>query len=155
AQPEPKPYTTGVISHILLSILSYSVFTLAAFQAVLLHKQNHALKQHISGKFLNSLPPLQTMERLLFEMLWTGFIILSAALITGLFFVDNIVTQHLVHKSFLSLVSWSIFAVLLFGRNFWGWRGQRAIHWTIGGFISLMLGFFGSKLVLEIFISTS
>ncbi|MFT5708404.1 MAG: ABC-type uncharacterized transport system permease subunit [Oceanospirillaceae bacterium] len=155
AHPEPKPYTTGVISHILLSILSYSVFTLAAFQAVLLHKQNHALKHNISGKLLNSLPPLQTMERLLFEMLWTGFILLSAALVTGFIFVDSIVAQHLVHKSLFSLVSWSIFATLLFGRNFWGWRGARAIRWTIGGFVSLMLGFFGSKLVLEIFISTS
>lgn len=146
----PKPYEGGLISHILLSILSYSIFTLAAFQAVLLHRQNNALKHNISGPLLYSLPPLQTMERLLFEMLWTGFFLLSVSLITGVIFVDNIFDQHLVHKMFLSFISWLIFATLLTGRIFWGWRGNKAIRWTIGGFISLMLGFFGSKLVLEI-----
>jgi len=150
AHPEPKPYALGVISHILLSILAYSIFTLAAFQAVLLQLQNNALKNNIGGGFLNSLPPLQTMERLLFEMLWTGFILLSASLISGFVFVEDIFGQHLVHKSFLSLVSWCVFATLLFGRIFWGWRGHKAIRWTIGGFLSLMLGFFGSKLVLEL-----
>ena len=148
--PEPRPYNSGLISHILLSILSYSIFTLAAFQAVLLHLQNNALKNNIAGSLLNSLPPLQTMERLLFEMLWTGFCLLTAALLTGVVFIDNIFDQHLVHKSNLSLVSWIIFAVLLSGRIFLGWRGSKAIRWTIGGFISLMLGFFGSKLVLEL-----
>jgi ABC-type uncharacterized transport system permease subunit len=153
--PEPKPYASGVISHILLSILAYSIFTLAAFQAILLNRQSHALKHNISGSLLNSLPPLQTMERLLFEMLWTGFILLSVSLLTGFIFVDNIVEQHLVHKSFLSLVSWLIFATLLIGRIFWGWRGNKAIRWTLGGFTSLMLGFFGSKLVLEVFMTAS
>ena len=150
SHPDPKPYALGVISHILLSILAYSIFTLAAFQAVLLQLQNNALKNNIGGGFLNSLPPLQTMERLLFEMLWTGFILLSAALISGLIYVEDIFGQHLAHKSFLSLVSWCVFATLLFGRIFWGWRGHKAIRWTIGGFLSLMLGFFGSKLVLEL-----
>lgn len=151
----PKPYASGVVSHILLSILAYSIFTLAAFQAILLHKQSHALKHNISGSLLGSLPPLQTMEKLLFEMLWTGFILLSAALITGLLFVDNMVEQHLVHKSFLSGVSWIIFAILLTGRTFWGWRGHKAIRWTLGGFTSLMLGFFGSKLVFEVFMASN
>ncbi|NQZ29831.1 MAG: cytochrome c biogenesis protein CcsA [Oceanospirillaceae bacterium] len=146
----PKPYESGLISHILLSILSYSIFTLAAFQAVLLHQQNKALKHNISGPLLNSLPPLQTMERLLFEMLWTGFALLSVSLVTGIIFVNDIFDQHLAHKIFLSFISWLIFATLLTGRVFWGWRGNKAIRWTIGGFISLMLGFFGSKLVLEI-----
>ncbi len=153
SQPDPKPYATGVISHILLSVLSYSIFTLATFQAILLHQQNNALKRNISSGFLNSLPPLQTMERLLFEMLWTGFILLSAALVTGTIYVDNIVDQQLAHKTLLSLISWLIFAVLLFGRLFWGWRGHKAIRWTIGGFVSLMLGFFGSKLVLEVILN--
>jgi len=150
--PEPKPYALGVISHILLSILSYSIFTLAAFQAVLLYKQDLTLKRNLSDSFLNSLPPLQTMERLLFEMLWTGFILLSASLVSGFLFVDDILNQHMAHKSVLSIISWAIFAILLAGRVFWGWRGHKAIYWTIGGFLSLMLGFFGSKLVLEIFL---
>ena len=155
AQPDPKPFTTQAISHILLSILAYSVFTLATFQTILLHKQTSALKHNIGGRFLNSLPPLQTMERLLFEMLWTGFILLSASLITGFVFAQDIITQHLVHKSFFAIISWGIFAILLFGRYAWGWRGHKAMRWTLAGFFCLMLGFFGSKLVLEFFVNTT
>ena len=155
AQPDPRPFSTQEISHILLSILAYSVFTLATFQTVLLHKQTSALKHNIGGRFLNSLPPLQTMERLLFEMLWTGFILLSASIITGFIFTQDIIIQHLVHKSFFSITSWAIFAILLYGRYAWGWRGHKAMRWTLGGFFCLMLGFFGSKLVLEFFVNAT
>ena len=89
------------------------------------------------------------MERLLFESLWAGFLLLTAALISGFLFVDNLFAQHLVHKTLFSLIAWSVYALLLAGRHFLGWRSQTAVRWTLGGFVLLMLGFFGSKLVLE------
>lgn len=144
-----KPYESGLIVHILLSILAYSIFSLAAVQAILLLMQQRALKQHHTLGLVSSLPPLQVMERLLFEMLWVGFTLLSVALISGWLFVDNLFAQHLVHKTLLSLLAWIIFAILLAGRQLMGWRGMVAIRWTLGGFALLMLGFYGSKLVME------
>lgn len=145
-----KFYQGGLIIHILLSILAYSIFTIATFQAFMLSKQNQALKQHHTRGLVASLPPLQTMERLLFEVLWTGMILLTASLITGLLFIENIFAQHLVHKTIFSFLAWIIYAVLLWGRFALGWRGYRAVRWTIVGFFLLMIGFFGSKLVVEI-----
>jgi ABC-type uncharacterized transport system permease subunit len=49
----------------------------------------------------------------------------------------------------LSILAWLIFAVLLAGRWRYGWRGKRAVHWTLVGFAVLALAYFGSKLVLE------
>ncbi|MFN3880129.1 MAG: inner membrane protein YpjD [Nitrincola lacisaponensis] len=144
-----KPYGSGMFLHILLSVLAYSIFTLAALQALLLWRQQLALKQHHTRGLVASLPPLQIMEKLLFEMLWVGFILLSISLVSGWLFVDNLFAQHLVHKTLLSLAAWLIYATLLGGRQIMGWRGMTAIRWTIGGFLLLMLGFFGSKLVLE------
>ena len=43
---EPHLYRGGLIFHILLSILAYSMFTVATFQAILLSRQDQALKQH-------------------------------------------------------------------------------------------------------------
>jgi ABC-type uncharacterized transport system permease subunit len=43
-----------------------------------------------------------------------------------------------------------VFAILLWGRWRFGWRGRTAIHWTTGGFVFLMLAYFGSKFVLEL-----
>lgn len=146
----PKPYAGGLITHILLSLLAYSLFTIATVQAVLLSRQEAALKQHHTRGLVTSLPPLQMMERLLFESLWAGFLLLSASLASGFLFVDNLFAQHLAHKTLLSLFAWLVYAVLLAGRHFLGWRSRTAVRWTLGGFILLMLGFFGSKLVLEL-----
>lgn len=144
-----KPYGSGLFLHILLSVLAYSIFTLAALQALLLWRQQLALKQHQTRGLVASLPPLQIMEQLLFEMLWVGFILLSIALLSGWLFVDNLFAQHLAHKTFLSIAAWLIYATLLGGRKLLGWRGITAVRWTVGGFLLLMLGYFGSKLVLE------
>jgi ABC-type uncharacterized transport system permease subunit len=89
------------------------------------------------------------MERLLFEWLMIGFILLTAAMISGGLFVDNLLTQDLVHKTVLTFVAWLFFATLLFGHFYLGWRGALASRLTVFGFIFLMLAFFGSKFVLE------
>ena len=147
-----KAYDAGLIAHVLLSILAYSIFTIATLQAILLSRQVYALKHHHTRGLVSSLPPLQTMERLLFEMIWTGLILLSASLITGFILFDDLFAQHLVHKTVLSLVAWCLYAILLFGRISFGWRSNTAVRWTLTSFITLALGFFGSKMVIEWFI---
>jgi ABC-type uncharacterized transport system permease subunit len=68
-------------------------------------------------------------------------------------FIDDVFAQHLVHKIFFSVVAWCIFTILLWGRHQLGWRGQTAVRWTLGGFFALMLGYFGSKFVLEMLLT--
>jgi ABC-type uncharacterized transport system permease subunit len=146
----PHHYNGDLIAHILLSILAYSMFTVAAFQAILLSRQVHALKSHHTRGLVSSLPPLQTMERLLFEMLWIAMGLLTASLVTGFMFVDDLFAQHLVHKTVLSIIAWMLYATLLAGRILRGWRSQKAVRWTISAFVFLMLGFFGSKLIVDL-----
>jgi len=142
--------STEIGIHVTLSLLSYSLFTIAAAQSLLLAYQDKRLRDHHPGGFLHRLPPLQTMETLLFEVLWAGFILLSLAIITGFIFVENIWAQHLAHKTFFALVAWLVFAILLWGRLKLGWRGTSAIRWTITGFILLALAYWGSKFVIEV-----
>lgn len=136
--------------HILLSVVAYSVLTIAMVQAILLAIQNRHLRNRQPGGFIRSLPPLQTMEALLFEMIAVGFAFLTLSLVTGMLFLEDIFAQHLVHKTVLSIIAWVVFAILLWGRWRFGWRGRIAIRWTLGGFILLMLAYFGTKLVLEL-----
>jgi ABC-type uncharacterized transport system permease subunit len=137
-------------AHILVSMLAYSLLSVAALQAVLLAMQDRHLRRGAAGGVLSRLPPLQEMERFLFELIAAGFVLLTVALFTGLIFVQNLMAQHLVHKTVLSLLAWTVFAVLLWGRWRFGWRGRIALRWTLGGFLTLMLAYFGSKLVLEL-----
>lgn len=145
--------SAGMEAHILLSILSYSLLSLAVVQALLLALQDHHLRHRQPGGFIRALPPLETMESLLFQMIGLGYVLLTLSLLTGVTFIEDIFAQHLVHKTALSFLSWAVFAILLWGRWQFGWRGRIAIRWTLSGFVFLMLAYFGSKLVLELILS--
>lgn len=143
------PIGAEVDWHILFSMVAYSLLGIAAAQAILLWVQEYHLRHRHPGGFIRMLPPLQTMEEVLFQILRLGFIVLTIALITGVLSLENIFAQHLVHKTVLSITAWIVFAVLLFGRWRFGWRGRTAIRWTLGGYLTLMLAYFGTKLVLQ------
>lgn len=140
----------GLDMHILISILAYSLLGIAAVQAVLFAIQDTHLRDKHPGGFIRALPPLQTMEDLLFQLIWAGFALLSLALLSGALFLENIFSQHLAHKTILSILAWIVFATLLWGRWRFGWRGRTAIRWTLTGFFVLMLAYTGTKLVMEV-----
>lgn len=144
------PLSTEVQLHILISVLAYSLLALAAAQALLLALQDRQLRNRRPGGFIRALPPLETMERLLFQMIGLGFILLSLSLLTGFLYLEDLFAQHLVHKTALSLIAWLVFSILLWGRWRFGWRGRKAIAWTLAGFALLVLAYLGSKLVLEL-----
>ncbi len=145
----------GLQIHIITSVLAYSVLTLAAVQAILLAYQDAHLRRHQLKGWVRRLPPLQHMEMLLFQIIWTGFLLLTLSLTSGFLYVDDLFSQQLVHKTVLSMAAWAMFGTLLAGRQLVGWRGRRAMRWTLSGFILLMLGYFGSKLVIELLLQTS
>lgn len=148
------PSSWGLDIHIILSLSAYAVLFMAAIHAVLLWFQNRELKKKNKKRvWVNLLPPLQAMESLLFDLLITGFVMLTLALGFGFFTIDNFFAQHLAHKTVFSLMSWLVYAVLLIGHYAFGWRGQKAIRFTLIGFALLALGFIGSKFVLEMILA--
>lgn len=145
-----QPAGWDIKVHVLLSMLAYSLLTLASVQAILLAVQDQHLRSRRPGGFVRALPPLQTMESLLFEMIGAGFVLLTLALASGFAFLEDMFAQHLVHKTVLSTLGWLVFGGLLIGRLRYGWRGRTAIIWTLSGFVILILAYFGSKAVLEL-----
>jgi len=141
--------STGLRIHILLSICAYSLLMIGTFQALLLLIQDWFLKTKQVSKIIDILPPLQSMEQLLIQIILVGFFLLSLSLVTGIVFVYDISEQHLAHKTILSILAWIIYAILLWGRWSFGWRGKRIINWVLGGFIALLLAYTGSKFALE------
>ena len=140
----------GLEAHIILSLAAYCVLLMAAVQALFLRQQIRELKHQSFHRFwVNKLPSLQSMESLLFDMLLVGFILLSIALGIGFIYVEDLLAQHLVHKTAFSILSWLLFGALLIGNWRAGWRGKRAANMTIYAFVLLAIGFVGSKFVLE------
>ncbi|MDQ5941738.1 MAG: hypothetical protein QG572_551 [Pseudomonadota bacterium] len=142
----------GFRSHFMAAMLAYSLFTLSALHAVFMGYTERKLHQRSLTKSLASLPPLLTMEALLFRMITIGFVLLTIALGSGAMFSDEIFGRALTldHKTLFAFVSWGIFAALLVGRHAWGWRGRTALRWTMAGFMALLLAYIGSRFVLEI-----
>lgn len=136
--------------HALLALLAYATLAVATLLALMLWFQERALRQRHLGGWLRLLPPLTQMETLLFRSLGVGFGLLSLTLLTGVVFVDNLFAQDLGHKTVLSILSWLVLGVLLFGRWRWGWRGPRAAKLTLVAMALLLLAFFGSKFVYEL-----
>ncbi len=145
--------TPGIALHAISSALAFGVLFIAACQAVLLGLQNQALRHHHIRGMVQVLPPLTTMERLLFEMIWAGMGLLTLSILSGFLFVESMFAQHLAHKTILSMAAWVIFAILLISHHVLGWRGMRAVRWTLGGCAVLLLAYFGSKFVLEVILN--
>lgn len=145
---ESHPIALKVGSHILLSIGAYSVLTLATAQAILYSIQEARFKQKKVGSVLNVLPPLQIMEKTLIQLIWIGFIFLSLSLFSGFLFVDNLLAQHLVHKTFFSILAWFTYALFLWGYYQRGWRGKKAARALLWAYTLLFLGYIGTSFIL-------
>lgn len=138
--------------HFIAAMLSYSLFTLAALHAVLMSLTETALKRLALSPRLASLPPLLAMENLLFRMLTVAFALLTLTLGSGILFAEIMLRQPLVpnHKIVFAFLSWLIFAVLLGGRHWLGWRGKRALYWILAGFFVLLLAYVGSRFIVDV-----
>lgn len=149
----PPGSSGALMFHVITSLIAYSILAVAALLAVILSIQNRYLHNHHPTGLIRQLPPLKTTESLMFEAITLGFVCLSISLSSGLFFLENMFAQQLAHKTILSIIAWFVFLILLLGRWVIGWRGRTAIRWTLSGFFSLMLAYFGSKFVIEILLN--
>ena len=148
---------TGFKLHFLAAMLAYSLLTLSALHAIFMGFSENALHKRQMKRSLASLPPLLTMESLLFRMLLLGFILLTLTVGSGVLFSEALFGKPLTldHKTLFAFASWGIFATLLVGRHAWGCRGKRALRWTLAGFSLLILAYVGSRFVAEVILGRS
>ena len=148
----PNADSPGFRLHILVAMLAYGLFTVAALHALLMAAAERALHQGRVPILLADLPPLMTMESLLFRLIQAAFVLLTLTLASGVLFSESLFGKAFVfnHKTVFALLSWAIFAALLIGRHLRGWRGKVALRWTLSGFGALLLAYIGSRFVLEV-----
>ncbi len=139
-------------AHFLVAMLAYSLFTLAALHALLMAAAEKRLHHGRLSPIMAGLPPLLTMEALLFRLIHSAFFLLTLTLISGVFFSEELFGKALAfnHKTVFAILAWATFAGLLLGRHLRGWRGRLALRWTLGGFAALIMAYIGSQFVLEV-----
>jgi ABC-type uncharacterized transport system permease subunit len=142
--------------HLALAMIAYSLFVIALLHATLMAVVERRLHGKTSGIFEN-LPPLLTLEQLLFRIIGAAFAFLTLTLLTGIAFSESLFGRALRfdHKTVFAILSWLTFGGLLAGRWRYGWRGRTAVRWTLLGFVLLLLAYVGSRFVLEVVLGRS
>ena len=145
------------LPHLVCGTLAYGVLLLAAVHAALMGAAERALhgggaSRWPLGGWLEQLPPLLVLERILFRLIGFGFLMLTLTTVSGVAFSEQVFGRPLSfdHKTVFTLVSWLLFGTLLVGRGLRGWRGRTALRFTLAGFALLLLGYVGSRFVLEV-----
>jgi len=145
--------------HVAIAVLAYSTLTIAAFHAVLMALQESRLHAHPAGMqrgwlalAIDRLPPLLTMEKLLFRLIAFGFGLLTLTVLSGVLFSEQVFGTPVKwdHKTAFTMLSWLLFGILLAGRAWRGWRGKTALRFTLTGFATLLLAYVGTRFVLEV-----
>jgi len=150
--PLTNTHLAAFKAHLVISLLAYSLFTIASLHVLMMAIMERRLHRGNLPQFMQSLPPLLTMERLLFQIIFAGFVLLTLTLGSGILFSEELFGKPMqfTHKTTFGILSWIIFGALLTGRALYGWRGRVAMRWTLAGFLSLFLAYIGSKFVLEV-----
>ena len=145
--------------HFIVATISVGLLSLAAMHAMLMSLQDRALHRQLAilpnsraAHWLEELPPLMTMESLLFNLLYVGFGLLSLTVFSGLLFSQALFGKPLVfdHKTIFALLSWFLFAGLLVARWRVGLRGRAAVRWVLSAYTALLLAYVGSRFVVEV-----
>ena len=148
--------------HLALGLASYGLFAVAVWHAWLMTRaearmrEGPALLRDESADEGPKMLPLLTLERLTFRFVTLGFVLLTITILQGWFYSEHlygaVTSSHWrwSHKTIFSLLSWVVFAALLWGRHSLGWRGQRAVRMVYAGAGLLLLSYVGYHFMLEV-----
>jgi ABC-type uncharacterized transport system permease subunit len=154
SNPHPVPYAEQPFFalHVAIALIAYALFLVAFVQALVLMGLEKRLHRRVLDATADRAPPLLTLERFLFRLVGTGFVLLTLTIVSGSLFSEQLFGKPLTftHKSIFSVLAWLVFGALLWGRWRYGWRGRVALRWILAGTVLLFLAYLGSKFVLEV-----
>ena len=146
-------YSISASIHIIVAMLGYGLLAFGSIFSLFLllfEKGLHAETKNSS--MISSSEPLLDVESKLFQIYWIGFIFLTFTLFSSLFFSNYLFGQSLDwnHKTIFTILAWLSYALVLFGRVQFGWRGKKSIIISLLAFAFLILAYLGTKFVVEI-----
>ncbi len=137
------------VLHVFISIMTYSILGIAAFISVIAYLSEYILRHPKYLKLVTLLPSLTQSDRLLSITLWAAFIGLCLTLTGGFIILEDLFEQKIVHKTVFTVICLLICATILISKHTAGLRGRPVHLSVIFASFCLMLGYLGSKFVLE------
>jgi ABC-type uncharacterized transport system permease subunit len=150
---DPRPMHSPLAPlHFALGVGSYGLFGAAVLHGLWLDSAERRMRSAGAAALAGSTGmPLMQLERVTFRFVEVGFVVLTATLALGIASNFSAPTgRWLDHKTVFSVLAWCVIGALLIGRRVRGWRGRQATRWLYAGAVLLLLGYAGSRFVLEV-----
>ncbi len=145
--PVLQSYWLGI--HTVLAFLGNAAFAMAFGIGAMYLVQEHYVKSKRLGGLFERLPSLQTLDEINYRLITFGFPLLTLAIITGALWAESAWGSYWNWdpRETWSLITWFIYAIVLHARLVAGWRGKRAALLSMMGFLTIIVAFFGIKLL--------
>jgi cytochrome c-type biogenesis protein CcsB len=132
-----------VYFHAGIAFLAYASFFITFVSGVLYLVQEKELKGKNFRFLYFRLPPLQVCDELLRRFLYIGFIAMSLTIVSGAIWAQQAWGRfwNWDPKETASLVTWSIYFLLIHYRLSTKWHGKWAAYISILGFVSVLFTF--------------
>ncbi|MDJ0950492.1 MAG: cytochrome c biogenesis protein CcsA [Alphaproteobacteria bacterium] len=145
---------TWVVMHILLSVATYALLTIAAIAGLGVVLQERALKAKRPTALTRMLPSVADGEGLQLRLLKSSAILLGLGLITGMAsaWISAGVLLQLDHKTLLTLLAFAVICLSLWAHHRRGVGGRRAARYVLLAYLLLTLGYPGVKFVTDVIV---
>jgi len=131
--------------HVILILLSFALFSLAACCAIFYVWQYRLLKRHKPSGLFRRLPPLETVDSIALQLvafalplLTIGIALGAVVAVEGSLRRNWMVDPHTI----ASVVAWLVYGIYLGLRTVGGWRGTRPNYLLIAGLVVTIAIFF-------------
>jgi ABC-type uncharacterized transport system permease subunit len=158
AAPEAReagPYGSWVVMHIVVSVATYALVTVAGVAGLAVALQERALKAKQPSRLTRLLPSVAEAEELEVGLLAAAEAVLGLGVLTGIA-AHYLATGRLVafdHKTVLSLAAFAVIGALLLAHQRVGLRGRRAARVALFAWLLLTLAYPGVKFVTSVLLS--
>jgi cytochrome c-type biogenesis protein CcsB len=145
----PVLQSNWLLFHTVFAFFANAAFAIASGVAVMYLVQEHFVRAKRPGDLFQRLPSLQSLDEINYRLITVGFPLFTLAIVTGVFWADTAWGSYWRWdpREVWSLITWFIFAIILHARFVAGWRGKRAAVLTVIGFSTILIAFFGIKLL--------
>ncbi len=152
--PLPPAPDAWLAAHILVSLATYGLATVAAVAGTGVFLQERALKRKHPTVLSRMMPSIADGEALELRLLAGAGLVLGIGILTGMALQHFTSGRLLVfdHKTLLSLLAFAVIGLLLVLRYRSGLRGRRAARLVLLAYLLLTLAYPGVKFVTDVLI---
>ncbi len=139
-------------AHIVVSVATYGLVTIAAVAALAAFLQERALKAKRPTALTRLLPSVADCESLMVRLLVLGAIVLALGLATGMAtqYGETGALLEFDHKTVLTVAAFVVIGGLLVAHFRSGMRGRMAARFVLLAYLLLTLGYPGVKFVTDV-----